>query len=75
MTNITEHLASTNSCFDAIDLFSGCGGMSLGFQNVGFNIIAAFDNWEPAVRVYKKNFKHPMRARTGGAVEEHGGEH
>lgn len=39
-----------------IDLFAGCGGMSLGFQNAGFDIRAAFDNWKPAVEVYKKNF-------------------
>ncbi len=44
----------------AIDLFSGCGGMSLGFQNAGFEILAAYDNWEPAVNVYKKNFSHPI---------------
>lgn len=43
-----------------VDLFSGCGGMSLGFQNVGFEILAAFDNWKPAVEVYKENFDHPI---------------
>ena len=43
-----------------IDLFCGCGGMSLGFQNAGFNIVAAFDNWEAALNVYKKNFSHPV---------------
>lgn len=43
-----------------VDLFSGCGGMSLGFQNAGFDIIAAFDNWEPAVNIYEKNFTHPI---------------
>lgn len=43
-----------------IDLFSGCGGMSLGFQNAGFTVIAAYDNWLPAVETYKKNFKHPI---------------
>jgi len=43
-----------------VDLFSGCGGMSLGFQNAGFKIIAAFDKWEPAVKVYKDNFDHPI---------------
>jgi DNA (cytosine-5)-methyltransferase 1 len=26
-----------------IDLFCGCGGMSLGFQNAGFDVVAAFD--------------------------------
>lgn len=41
-----------------IDLFSGCGGMSLGFQNASFDVVAAFDNWEPAVNIYSKNFTH-----------------
>lgn len=43
-----------------VDLFSGCGGMSLGFQNANFEVVAAFDNWEPAIRVYKENFAHPI---------------
>jgi DNA (cytosine-5)-methyltransferase 1 len=43
-----------------IDLFCGCGGLSLGFQNAGFNIVASFDNWKPALEVYSKNFKHPV---------------
>ena len=29
-----------------VDLFCGCGGMSLGFQKAGFNIVAGIDNWE-----------------------------
>lgn len=45
---------------DTIDLFCGCGGMSLGFQNAGVRIVAAYDNWEPAINVYKKNFGHPI---------------
>jgi DNA (cytosine-5)-methyltransferase 1 len=43
-----------------VDLFSGCGGMSLGFQNSGFSILAAYDHWKPAIDVYKKNFEHPI---------------
>lgn len=43
-----------------IDLFCGCGGMSLGFQNAGFDVVAAFDNWAPAISVYKKNFLHKV---------------
>lgn len=43
-----------------VDLFAGCGGMSLGFQNAGFKIISAFDHWTPAVEIYKKNFNHPI---------------
>ncbi|WP_278568219.1 DNA cytosine methyltransferase [Amedibacillus dolichus] len=44
-----------------VDLFCGCGGMSLGFLNAGFEIIEAFDNWDPAIRTYEKNFTHPVR--------------
>jgi DNA (cytosine-5)-methyltransferase 1 len=43
-----------------VDLFCGCGGLSLGFQNTGFDIVAAYDNWKPAVDVYRVNFKHPI---------------
>jgi len=43
-----------------VDLFSGCGGMTLGFEQAGFDVVAAFDNWKPAVEVYKANFKHPI---------------
>jgi len=43
-----------------VDLFAGCGGLSLGFQNAGFEICAAFDNWKPALEVYKANFTHEV---------------
>jgi DNA (cytosine-5)-methyltransferase 1 len=43
-----------------VDLFCGCGGLSLGFQNAGFDIVAAYDNWKPAVDVYRMNFEHPV---------------
>jgi len=43
-----------------IDLFAGCGGMSLGFENVGFDIVAAFDNWDAAITIYESNFSHPI---------------
>lgn len=39
-----------------VDLFSGCGGMSLGFTQAGYDIIGAFDNWQPAIECYKTNF-------------------
>ena len=41
-----------------IDLFAGCGGMTLGFQSAGFEAVAAFDNWDSAIQVYRANFSH-----------------
>lgn len=43
-----------------VDLFSGCGGMSLGLQQAGLEIVGAFDNWDPAIAIYKDNFHHPI---------------
>ena len=43
-----------------VDLFAGCGGMSLGFSNVGFDIVAAFEFWDVAADCYEKNFFHPV---------------
>lgn len=45
---------------NTVDLFAGCGGLSLGFQKQGFNIVAAFEWWESAVNCYKSNFTHPV---------------
>lgn len=42
-----------------VDLFSGCGGMSLGFRQAGFEIVAALDHWKAALEVYQLNFNHP----------------
>ena len=49
-----------SSSLKVIDIFSGCGGLSLGFQNSGFEIIAAFENWKSAINVYQQNFHHPI---------------
>lgn len=45
---------------NTVDLFAGCGGLSLGFQKQGFNIVAAFEWWESAVNCYQSNFDHPI---------------
>lgn len=42
-----------------VDLFCGCGGLSLGFEKAGMDVVAAFDNWENALNVYRRNFSHP----------------
>jgi DNA (cytosine-5)-methyltransferase 1 len=43
-----------------VELFSGCGGMSLGFINEGYEILAAIDNSVSAAEIYKNNFRHPF---------------
>lgn len=41
-----------------VDLFCGCGGLSKGFELAGFDIVAAFDGWQPAITCYNANFGH-----------------
>lgn len=41
-----------------LDLFSGCGGLSLGFQKAGHEIVGAYDAWELAVKTYNANMDH-----------------
>lgn len=43
------HALSNKKLPYVIDLFSGCGGMGLGFANAGFPILASVDNNQPAV--------------------------
>lgn len=42
-----------------VDLFCGCGGLSLGFEKAGMEVVAAFDNWPDVLAVYRQNFAHP----------------
>ncbi|TIT20143.1 MAG: DNA cytosine methyltransferase [Mesorhizobium sp.] len=40
----------------ALDLFCGAGGISHGLTAAGFEIVAAIDNWKPALKSYQSNF-------------------
>ncbi len=42
---------------NAIDLFCGCGGMSLGLQLAGFNILAGIDIEDKYIQTFSHNFK------------------
>ena len=39
-----------------LDLFAGCGGLSLGFQAAGFEVVAAVENDPHAARSHGLNF-------------------
>ncbi|MBP3631106.1 MAG: DNA cytosine methyltransferase [Clostridia bacterium] len=41
---------------NVIDLFCGCGGLSEGFRQAGFNIVAGIDFNASAIKTYNKNF-------------------
>lgn len=32
----------------------------MGFEQAGIDVVAAFDNWKPAVGIYRANFDHPI---------------
>lgn len=49
-----------DSTYTVVDLFAGCGGMSLGFMKANFKLTAAFENWEEAIDIYRKNFNHAI---------------
>lgn len=52
---------SVPSNIRTVDLFAGGGGLSLGFMNAGFNVVAAYDNWPAAIRFYRRNITtHPI---------------
>lgn len=39
----------------AIDLFSGCGGLSQGLKKAGFHVVAAFENDAQSIATYRLN--------------------
>jgi DNA (cytosine-5)-methyltransferase 1 len=41
--------------FKVIDLFSGCGGLSLGFEMADYEILLGIDNWADALKTFEKN--------------------
>lgn len=41
--------------YTVIDLFCGCGGMSLGFEKVGYDILLGIDIWKDALMTFKSN--------------------
>lgn len=43
-----------------IDLFCGCGGLSIGFEQAGFDVALAIDFWKDAIITYNHNHKNEV---------------
>ena len=43
---------------NALDLFCGCGGLSLGFEKAGINILIGIDSWLDAIKTFNYNHKN-----------------
>ena len=41
-----------------VDLFCGCGGLSYGFINAGYEVLLGVDNEPKALETFKKNHKN-----------------
>lgn len=46
---------SGNGKFNCIDLFCGCGGLSKGFMDAGFNVLVGVDNDQAALNTFALN--------------------
>ena len=40
----------------SVDLFSGAGGLTEGFHQAGYEVLASLDNWGPAADTHLRNF-------------------
>jgi len=50
-------MSKNNKKPTVIDLFSGCGGLSSGFQHAGFEVLLGTDNWADALKTFEYNHK------------------
>lgn len=56
--------------FNVIDLFCGCGGLSKGFENVGFNVILGVDNDDAALETFVYNHKGAVKMNADLSSED-----
>jgi DNA (cytosine-5)-methyltransferase 1 len=47
-----------NNTYNVLDLFCGCGGLSYGFTQSGYNVFLGVDNDEMALTTFKQNHKN-----------------
>lgn len=61
-------MSDNNIAPKVVDLFSGCGGLSLGFQKAGFDVVLGVDNWLDALDTFSYN--HPNAKTFLGDLSE-----
>jgi len=57
---IAKKISKQTKTKNVLDLFCGAGGLSIGFEWAGFNIVAANDNFASACQTYKKNHQNTI---------------
>lgn len=63
--------------YTVLDLFCGCGGLSLGFEKAGYDVLLGIDIWKDALETYKFNHHNSnvlcadMSTLTGDDVSKH----
>lgn len=50
-------MSKAQTTYNVLDLFCGCGGMSLGFEQAGFRVLLGIDVWKDALQTYIYNRK------------------
>lgn len=63
-----RQLENDQSSYFMVDLFSGCGGFSVGFESAGFKSILAIDIHPPSLETFAKN--HPGSATILGDIRK-----
>lgn len=65
---VARELKKYLTSYNVIDLFSGAGGLGLGFKKAGYNIIVANDNFKAAAETYR--FNHPETKYVEGDITQ-----
>jgi DNA (cytosine-5)-methyltransferase 1 len=68
----SQELEIMGSSYKVIDLFAGCGGLTLGFQRAGFEPVLAVEREPDFARTYAENFgRHCVAAEIEQVVDGH----
>ncbi len=59
LATLYRNIEVTANSPKVIDLFCGCGGLSLGFKRAGYQLVAGIDCDEVALETFRQNLKAP----------------